>query len=278
MHTWTAWVIPTFACLSLMTFGWRLGAAELYWCPEQAGSARLQTSQDPGCRSLQEPDSLPTPAERAGLAPEIQDLPGSKEPLPPNTLTRTVTSFLNRYRSFLECCVADSASINQARQLEQEAAVLLKYQADRLGAGTVRLRRLQSWGVLMPVADAQDNLRAVQQRLEDLKTMEEQLESLDSEKAARLRRQIDSEKEDLRNQFHPLSTPPSEPTGVEIGTTPPTGEEVGTAGHAGPSVGRTGRFGQAIGSTPRTGPEIGSTPRTGPEIGRSEPSGPNIAQ
>lgn len=274
----TAWIVPVGGWFCLLVAGWQAEATELYWCPGKGGDARLQTSQGPDCRSLQEPEPLTTPSEPASLPSEIQDLPNLDEPLHPNTLTQAVASFLDRYRSFLECCVANPASIDRAKQLDQEATALLQYQADRLGAGTIRLRKLQSWGVLMPVADAQDTIRAVQRRLEDLQKMEAKLETLDFEGAARLRRKIEVTKEGLRKQFHPSSTPLSEPTGIEIGTTPATGEEVGTPGQLGPTVGQTGKIGEAIGSTPRTGPEIGSTPRTGPEIGRSERSGPNIAQ
>lgn len=186
---------------------------------------------------------------------------------------RDVAQFLERYRQFLGCCVANLDSLPEVKTLEGQASALLARARTGVASELMKLRGFTVQELVAPVERVRDDLRAIRKRLEQIREAEDKLEAqnLDFFTFWTERRKLQDALAAIPLEFLPPKRPAGPPTGMEIGVTPPVGSEIGTVPPTGPDIGSPATTGPAIGTTPPTGKEIGTTPPTGPAIGESHP-------
>ncbi len=242
--------------------------AAMYWCPERPPDQQLIARAEPGCEPLVEKEELgKDKKERKAKA---------RSPVRAENLQREASLFLQRYREFLDCCATDLDSLEELENLQERASELLKTTETQLFSEQIKLRGFTLRGIVQPIAQARNQLRALKKRLQQIGESKKKLKTLGYESAGRERRKIQEQEESMTREFR-LTIPPAAPaTGTEIGVTPPMGPEIGTSPPAGGEIGTPASTGAEIGSTPSTGREIGQTPPTGFEIGSTGRAGPAI--
>jgi hypothetical protein len=225
----------------------------LFWCPSRSGN-ELQVKPGPGCHPLVEEKKAEKPHdERDGkTAKTIQEFPRIKT----DQIESAVTGYLKEYRDFLACCAA-APDIEAAAELEERASDLIRQTASQLSAASIYLSRNQA--LIIPLAQARDELRALQRRFARIKDSKEKLELLDYEQAGRERRKIQDMEESVSREFPPKRRPSRAPTGADIGGAGPTGPSVGAPAPTGTNIGKTAPTGTAIGTPPPTLGELVDT-------------------
>jgi hypothetical protein len=194
-------------------------------------------------------------------------------------LQAEVTSFLQKYNQFLECCKTDLAELQTVEELGDEVGDLLAVAQSGLFSEHMKLRGWTLRELLPPVAKARADLKILHEKLEQVGTARQKLGELGYEEsgkeAARLREIEESLQKDIRSPSIP--TGPKTGTGIgasssvggAIGMTPKTGAQIGAEGAVGGDLGANPKAGRDIGATGPTGFEIGATGRAGAEIGES---------
>ncbi len=250
----------------VLAFGWEIEPAQsaLYWCPGPSGEGVIADYEQAGCVPFD-------PKEEAARRVTTQTRP------PITDFERHTQVFLQRYREVLACCATDPASMDQIDDLEAQATHHLKEVETKM-YDLLRIRALQAYGVIAPVANAREQLRELKSRLTEIHRVLEQLPKLDFEAAARERRRIEGIQDAIRTEYSPSKEPIQAPTGRVIGVTPPTGPDIGVAAPRGPEIGRTSPTGPDIGQTPPFGSSIGVTPPMGSAIGDALPNQPREDQ
>lgn len=193
---------------------------------------------------------------------------------------RDVAHFLERYRQFLSCCVANLDSLPEVKALEGQASALLTQAQTGMGSELKKLRGFTIHEFVAPVERVRDDLRAIKKRLGQIQARQDKLEAQDLDFFTfwTERRKLRDALAAIPLEFQPPKRLAGPPTGMEIGVTPPIGPEIGTVPPTGPEIGTVPPTGLEIGTTPPTGKEIGVTPPTGKEIGTTPPTGPAIGE
>src|SRR5437016_7354547 len=78
-------------------------ASPLYWCPDQKSDRQYSAEQGPGCVPLVDKKEAPT-AEQEG---ETSTGNKSSREFKIENLQDDVSTFLSKYRQFLDCCKTD---------------------------------------------------------------------------------------------------------------------------------------------------------------------------
>jgi hypothetical protein len=164
-------------------------------------------------------------------------------------LERDAAQFLERYRQFLECCTADEEALSRVRMLESQAVAILDRARTGVASELKKLRGFTLEAVVAPMERVRDDLRAIRQRIEQIRDAEAKLAAKDLDVFTfwTEHRKLQDALAARPREFPPPARPAGPPTGVDIGVTPPMGPE--------------------IGMVPPTGLEVGTTPPTGPAIG-----------
>jgi hypothetical protein len=233
--------------------------ATLFWCPNKPGS-ELQVRPGPGCHPLVEEkkDEQSTDKQDGKSGRKIQEFPTLKT----DQIESAVSEYLKEYRSFMACCAA-APDLETAAALEDRASDLIRQTATQLGA-SIYMSRNQ--GLIVPVAQARDELRALQRKFGRINASKEKLELLDYEDAGKERRRIQEMEESAGREFSPKRDPSRAPTGADIGGSSPTGPAVGAPAPTGTNIGKTAPTGTAIGSPP---PPLGELVDTVPGTERN---------
>ena len=194
-------------------------------------------------------------------------------------LQAEVTTFLQKYNQFLECCKTDMAELQTVEELGDDVGDLLAMAQAGLFSEHMKLRGWTLRELLPPVVKARADLKILRARLEHVGASREKLGELDYEQsgreAARLRDVEDSIDKDIRSRtLSPgaktgTSIGANSSVGGSIGKTPKTGAQIGAEGAVGADLGANPKAGRDIGSTGPTGFEIGATGRAGADIGES---------
>ena len=234
-------------------------ASALYWCPDQKTDRQYSAKQGPECVPLAEKEETKT-SEQEGGAPT-----GSKpvHDFKVENLQSDVSTFLNKYRNFLDCCKTDLAELQQVEEMGDEVGDLLKSTQANMSNHSMASRGIMLREMIPTVARARADLKKLRATLERISTSTNARDSGDFESSGRethtIREMEGSIERDIR--------------APKLSTGPKTGASIGNAPAAGPSIGKTPKTGNIIGAEGVTGQNIGASSKSSHDIGSSGPAG-----
>ena len=234
-------------------------ASPLYWCPDQKTDRQYSAEQGPGCVPLLE-------KERTGTVEPEGGTPTSDKPpreFKVENLQGDVSTFLNKYRDFLDCCKTNLSELQQVEEMGNEVGDLLKSTQANLSNHSMASRGIMLSEMIPTVARARADLKKLRATLERISTSTNSRDSGDFENSGRethaIREMEGSIERDLR--------------APKLSTGPKTGTSIGNAPAAGPSIGKTPKTGNTIGAEGVTGQNIGASSKNSHDIGSSGPAG-----
>jgi hypothetical protein len=249
-------------------------ASPLYWCPDRKADQQYSATKEPGCVPLVEKK------DASITGPEGETIPSDK-PLRNfriENLQHDVSTFLNKYRRFLDCCKTDLAELQQVEDLGDEVGELLVFAQTNLSNYSLASRGIMLREMIPPVAKTRADLRTLRTRLEQIGSTSNRRERVEFEEAGRETRAMRDMEESIDKDIRATNLPASAKTGVDIGVAPAAGPNIGKAPKVGSSIGNVGRTGQDIGASPKSSKEIGASGPTGFEIGATGRAGPSIGE
>lgn len=234
-------------------------ASPLYWCPDQKSDRQYSAEQGPGCVPLVEKkETLTTEQE--------EETPTDNKPprdFKIENLQGDVSTFLNKYRHFLDCCKTDLTELQQVEELGDEVGDLLKSTQAKISNHSMASRGIMLREMIPTVSKARADLRKLRATLERINTSTSTRDSGDFEASGRETHAIREMEESIERDFH----------APKLSTGPKTGAIIGTAPSAGPSIGKTPKTGNTIGAEGLTGQDIGASSKHSHDIGSSGPAG-----
>ena len=247
-------------------------APPLEFCEHSSADQQLRASTGTaGCIPLVEKKEPSVSDTRTPKAPTRE--------LKIDDLQREVTSFLQRYNQFLECCRTDLTELQSIEGLGDDVNELLSMAQSGLFSEHMKLRGWTLAELLPPVAKARADLKRLHTKLESIENAKNRVDQLDYESAGKESRRIQDLEDSIQKDFQTrtLPTGPKTGTGIgassavgtSIGKTPKSGTDIGSSGSQGGDVGVTPRSGATIGASGPTGFDIGATGRAGTDIGES---------
>ena len=193
-----------------------------------------------------------------------------------DNLQKEVTSFLEKYRQFLECCKTDLNELREVELLGDEVNQLLASTQANLSNHSLASRGIMLRELIPRVAKARGDLKILRARLEKINDMSNRGDTLSFEEAGRAAQQIRDLQESIERDITAPKLPRSAKTGPDIGTTPSAGPSIGRSSRTGADIGREGLTGQDIGVSPKSSRDIGGSGPTGFEIGATGRAGPRM--
>ncbi|HZS12391.1 MAG TPA: hypothetical protein VFA38_09075 [Nitrospirales bacterium] len=207
--------------------------------------------QDPGCEPLVEEKP------KTGSTAQRDVDRGTVTPPKMENLEAATTAFLQRYEAFLQCC-AKRGDADDLATLEAEANAIL---AQSNNAPPLFMAQSRVKAIVVSVAKARDQLRALQAQHDKIDKAKSTLNRLPPDQAEREMRRIREEEAALdRLATPPPGGPSIPPTGPNIGESTfngisATGNEIGAS-----STNNTARTGTGIGFSPPTPDQLVGTP------------------
>jgi hypothetical protein len=251
-----------------------LAASPLYWCPDQKSDRQYSAKPGPGCIPLAEKEEAQTADQ------ERETVAGDKPPrnFKVESLQGDVSTFLNKYRDFLECCKTDLSQLRQIEEMAEEVGELLKSTQANMSNHSMATRGIMLREMLPTVARARADLKNLRATLERIGNSSHALNSGDFEQTGRERHAIREMEDSIERDFQApkLSTGPK--TGASIGSAPAVGPSIGKTPKTGDTIGVEGVTGQSIGSSPKNSHDIGSSGPAGFGIGTTGRAGPSIGE
>ncbi|MEP6959376.1 MAG: hypothetical protein ABI980_11665 [Nitrospirota bacterium] len=249
-------------------------ASTLYWCPDQKADRQYSAKQEPGCVPLVEKEETRA-AEQEGETPtggkpsrdfKIENLQGD------------VSTFLSKYRNFLDCCKTDLSELHQVEEMGNEVGDLLKSTQANMSNHSMASRGIMLREMIPTVARARADLKKLRATLERISTSTNTRNSGDSESSGRDAQAVREMEESIERDFHApkLSTGPK--TGASIGNAPAAGPSIGKAPKTGNTIGAEGVSGQNIGASSKSSHDIGGSGPVGFGIGATGRAGPSIGE
>ena len=234
-------------------------ASPLYWCPDQKADRQYSATEGPGCVPLVEKKETRT-AEQEGATP-----PRSKPPhdFKIENLQDDVSTFLSKYRHFLDCCKTDLTELQEVEELGDEVGDLLKSTQANMSNYSLASRGIMLREMIPTVSKARADLKKLRATLERISTSTNKRNSGDFEASGHEANAIRDMEESIERDIRA-------PT---LSTGPKTGASIGTAPAAGPSIGKTPKTGTRIGGEGVTGQDIGASSKNSHDIGGSGPAG-----
>lgn len=251
-----------------------LAASPLYWCQDRKSDQQYSATQESGCVPLVEMKDAPA----AGQEVEIPH--GDKPPrdFKIENLQDDVSTFLNKYRRFLDCCKTDLSELQQVEEMGDEVGDLLKFTQANLSNHSMASRGIMLREIIPTVARARADLKKLRATLEHISKSTNTRASGDFESSGRKAHAIREMEESIDRDIRApeLSTGPK--TGTKIGSAPAAGPSIGKTPKTGNTIGAEGVTGQDIGASPKNSYNIGSTGPTGFGIGNTGRAGPSIGE
>ena len=234
-------------------------ASPLYWCPDRKSDQQYSATNGPGCVPLVEKKETQA-AEQEGETPTNDKLPRDFKV---ENLQGDVSTFLNRYRDFLDCCKTNLSELQQVEELGDEVGDLLKATQANMSNHSMASRGIMLREMIPTVSKARADLKKLRATLERISTSANTRDAGDFEASGRethaIREMEDSIERDIR--------------APKLSTGPKTGASIGNAPAAGPSIGKTPKAGNTIGGGGVTGQDIGASSKHSHDIGSSGPAG-----
>lgn len=234
-------------------------ASSLYWCPDQQGDRQYSAKQGLGCMPIVEKEGIKT-------AEQEEKTPTGNKPLhdfKAENLQNDVSSFLNKYRNFLNCCKTDLSELQQIEEMGDEVGDLLKSTQSNMSNHSMASRGIMLREMIPTVAKARADLKKLRATLERISASTRARDSGSLENSGREMRAIREMEESIERDIR----------APELSTGPKTGTSIGTAPAAGPNIGKTPKTGNAIGVEGVTGQNIGTSSKNSHDIGGSGPAG-----
>lgn len=249
-------------------------ASPLYWCPDRKADQQYSATKGPGCVPLVE-------KRETRAAEQEREAPTSDKPprdFKVENLQSDVSTFLNKYRHFLDCCKTDLEELQQTEELGDEVGELLTFAQANLSNYSLASRGIMLRELISPVAKARADLKTLRARLERIGEASKRLDQVDFEEAGRETRAMRELEESINKNFRAPTLPASAKTGVDIGVAPAAGPNIGKTPKAGAATESVGRTGQDIGASPKSSKDIGASGPTGFDIGATGRAGPSIGE
>lgn len=224
--------------------------APIYWCSHKTPDQQISTKKLSGCEPLYDQkvvDAFREQARRKGF-----DLP-DRDPIRIVELQNAASTFSDRYRSFVSCCLTDTDAPEHIVDLIDEANHVLKAVQQKgiynsagfgigakadgspgtgpgdgsgnggLGGGAGTAPKLGTFArqytlseIVGTVARAREDLFRLQERLDKLTEAQNSLGEADYERSGLVRTQIQEEEEAIKKEFKAKKPPSSAPTGMAI--------------------------------------------------------------
>ena len=249
-------------------------ASPLYWCPDRKADQQYSATSGPGCVPLvekKEAQETEPEGERSAIDKPSRDFKIEN-------LQSDVSTFLSKYRRFLDCCKTDLAELQQIQELGDELGELLTSTQTNLSNHSLASRGIMLREMIGPVAKARADLRTLHTRLEQIGQGSNQRDRSEFEEAGRETRMMQEVGESIDRDIRAPKLPSSAKTGVDIGAAPAAGPNIGRSPKAGSSIGNAGRTGQDIGASPKSSKDIGTSGPTGFDIGATGRAGASIGE
>jgi hypothetical protein len=244
-------------------------ASPLYYCPDRKSDQQYSATKGPGCVPLVE-------QKEPGAEEAASDKPPRDFKM--ERLQGDVSTFLGKYRQFLDCCKTDLTELRQVEELGNEVGELLAFTQANLSNYSLASRGIMLREMLPRVAKARADLKTLRARLEKINESSQRLDSLGFEEAGRETRTIRELEDSIERDIRAPKLPASAKTGVDIGVAPAAGSAIGRSPKTGTDIGREGRTGQEIGASPRSSRDIGASGPSGFDIGATGRAGPSIGE
>jgi hypothetical protein len=257
-----------------MTVATTLAASPLYWCPDRKADQQYSAAQGPGCVPLVEKKETQA-AEQEG-----EKLTSDKPPrdFKIENLQGDVSTFMNKYRQFLDCCKTDLGELQQIEELGDEVGELLESAQNQLSNYSMASRGIMLREMIPPVAKARADLRTLRAQLEQVGKASNRRDQAEFEEAGREARTMREMEESIDKDIRTPKLPASAKTGVGIGVAPAAGPAIGKTPKTGIAIGVEGRTGQDVGMSPRNSSDIGGSGPTGFAIGATGRAGSSIGE
>lgn len=210
--------------------------APVYWCPGKTSDQQISTKKSSHCQPLYDQhaeEAFKESARQQGI--ELPD----REPIKIVELQSAASTFADRYRTFLSCCVTSADAPSDIIDLIDEANHILKSVQQKgifnsagfgvgsgnagLGGGAGQAPKLGTFArqwtlseIVGTVARARDDLFSLKERLERLGAAQQGLGQADYETSGRARLQIQDEEDAIKKEFKSKKPPSSAPTGMDI--------------------------------------------------------------
>jgi len=248
------------ACMfSGITAATASAASPLYWCPDQEADRQYSAKQGPGCVPLVEKKETQA-TEQEGEAP-ASDKPPRNFKI--ENLQGDVSTFLNKYRHFLDCCKTDLSELQQVEEMGEEVGDLLKDTQANISNHSMASRGIMLHEMIPAVSKARADLKKLRATLERISTSTNTRDSEDFEASGREALAIREMEESIERDIR----------APKLSTGPKSGPNIGNAPTAGPSIGKTPKTGDTIGGQGVTGKDIGASSKNSHDIGGSGPAG-----
>jgi len=257
------------AVTSCMMASTAFAASPLYYCPDRKADQQYSATKGPGCVPLVEKEERST-NEHNGDKPQRD--------FKIDNLQSEVTSFLTKYRRFLDCCKTDLNELREIDELGDEVNQLLTSTQANLSNYSLASRGIMLREIIPRVAKARCDLKILRARLEMMNDMSNRRDTLSFEEAGRGSQRIRDLEESIERDIRAPKLPGSAKTGADIGVTPAVGPSIGRSPKTGADIGREGLTGQDIGASPKSSRDIGGSGPTGFEIGAAGRAGPMIGE
>jgi len=231
-------------------------ASPLFWCPDQKADRQYSAKQDPGCVPLAEKEEIQGAEQEGGTPTGSKPLREFKI----ENLQGDVSTFLSKYRDFLDCCKTNLSELQQIQEMGEEIGGLLKSTQANISNHSMASRGIILREMIQPVAKARADLKKLRATLEHIDTSRN---SGNLESAGRDSYAIREMEGSIERDFQ----------APKLSTGPKTGSSIGNAPAAGPSIGKTPKTGNTIGAEGVTGQNIGSSSKNSHDIGGSGPVG-----
>jgi hypothetical protein len=257
------------AVTSCMMASTAFAASPLYYCPDRKADQQYSATKGPGCVPLVEKEERSTNEHNGGKRQWDFKI---------DNLQSEVTSFLTKYRRFLDCCKTDLNELREIEELGDEVNQLLTSTQANLSNYSLASRGIMLREMIPRVAKARGDLKILRARLEMMNDMSNRRDTLSFEEAGRESQRIRDLEESIERDIRAPKLPGSAKTGADIGVAPAVGPSIGRSPKTGADIGREGLTGQDIGASPKSSRDIGGSGPTGFEIGAAGRAGPMIGE
>ena len=249
-------------------------ASPLYWCPDQKPDRQYSAEQGSGCVPLVEKKETQTAEQEGGASTGNKPAHDFKI----ENLQADVSTFLGKYRRFLDCCKTDLNELQQIEEMGNEVGDLLKSTQINMSNHSMASRGIMLHEIIPTVSKARADLKKLRATLERIGSSTNARNSGGFEASGREANAIREMEESIERdiQAPKLSTGPK--TGASIGNAPAAGPSIGKTPKTGNTIGGEGVSGQGIGASSKNSHEIGNSGPAGFAIGATGRAGPSIGE
>jgi hypothetical protein len=234
-------------------------ASPLFWCADQKGDRLYSATEGPGCVPLAEKKENRTTEQDGETSADNKP----EREFKVENLQDDVTTFLNKYRRFLDCCKTDIAELQQVEEMGNEVGDLLKSTQKNMSNHSMASRGIMLREMIPTVSKARADLKKLRATLERIGASTERRDSGDLETSGQEANAIREMEESIERDIR----------APKLSTGPKTGASIGSAPSAGPGIGKTPKTGNTIGGEGVTGQGIGVSSKHSHDIGGSGPAG-----